>query len=215
MKIYSINGGQLFEDTESNTLACCLEKAVHQRAYLRGANLRGANLKGANLEGANLEGANLRGANLEGANLGWAILGGANLGWANLGGANLKGANLRGANLEGANLPNFLIVPEIGSFYAYKKLKEGVVVKVFIPSKAKRTNSLIGRKCRASELKVVKVVENPYGVELPIGSTNQGHYMQYQIGEIFKADSFDSDIRIECTHGIHFFMTLREAQEWN
>lgn len=125
--------------------------------------------------------------------------------------ANLEGATLKGANLEGANLPHFLITPEIGSFYAYKKLSGGVIVKVFIPSKAKRTNSLIGRKCRASEVKVVKVVKGE--ITSPIRSTHYGEPI-YQVGAVVKADKWDGDIRIECTNGIHFFMTLKEAEEW-
>lgn len=46
-----------------------LEKAVEQKANLRGANLRGADLGGADLGGANLSGANLRGADLSGKKL--------------------------------------------------------------------------------------------------------------------------------------------------
>ncbi len=33
-------------------------------------------------------------------------------------------------------------------------------------------------------------------------------------GKTGKADKFDGDIRKECTNGIHFFMTEREAKEW-
>lgn len=170
-----------------------------------------ANLEGANLEGANLERANLRWANLEVANLEVANLERANLEVANLRGANLRGANLERANLEGAVLPHFLITPEEGGFYGFKKLSGGVIVKVYIPSKAKRTNSLIGRKCRASEVKVVSVVEGV--INSPIKSTHFGDAVYY-VGAVVKADKWDGDIRIECTHGIHFFMTLKEAREW-
>ncbi len=38
--------------------------------------------------------------------------------------------------------------------------------------------------------------------------------MYYYKGAIVEADSFDDDIRLECTNGIHFFMTKEEAEEW-
>jgi len=195
-------------------------------ANLRGANLRGADLRGANLEGANLIGADLEGANLIGANLRGANLRGANLRGANLEGANLIGADLRGADLRGADLigadlrgadligadlrraklPYFIITPETGSFYAWKKTTCGVI-KIQIPAKAKRTNSLIGRKCRAEYIKVISGEG--------IGGTGPNYNGKiYNKGETIKADSFDDDIRIECTHGIHFFMTKEEATNW-
>lgn len=37
----------------------------------------------------------------------------------------------------------------------------------------------------------------------------------YVVGEVTRPDSFNDDIRIECSNGIHFFITLREAQEYN
>ena len=49
----------------------------------------------------------------------------ADLRHADLSDADLSGANLRWADLENVrNMPCFQIVPEIGPFYAFKKLKE-------------------------------------------------------------------------------------------
>lgn len=142
-----------------------------------------------------------------------AVKKGANLKGAFLQGAFLYSANLKGAFLKGAFLPHFLITPETGDFFAFKKLSNNVVVKVLIPAHAARTNSLIGRKCRASEIKVVEVVEGEIPEGVKIKSTTYGDAV-YAVGETVKADKWDGDIRVECTHGIHFFMTLREAQEW-
>ena len=142
----------------------------------------------ANLYGANLEGANLKGANLYGANLY---------------GANLEGANLEGANLEGANLPHFQICPEEGDFIAWKKVKGGVL-KLLVPKEAKRTSSLVGRKCRAE---FVVVLEGS-------GVSNHDGKTQYAPGMTVYPDKYDDDIRVECTSGIHFFMTKREAEEY-
>ena len=144
-----------------------------------GADLRGANLRGANLWGVDLRGVDLRGADL-------------------------RGVDLRGADLRDAKLSPFLIVPEEGSFIAFKKVDTGVI-KIMIPDDAKRTSTLVGRKCRASHILVLE------------GSGKSQTYTQntleYKEGEIVIADSYDDDIRVECTNGIHFFMTRKEAEE--
>ena len=195
----------------------CVEAAVKKKANLSRANLSGANLSWANLSGANLSGANLSGANLSGANLSWANLSWANLSRADLYKANLSGANLSEANLSRADLseanlsradlPHFQIAPEEGGFYAWKKTTKGVI-KIYIPADAKRTSSLIGRKCRASH---IKVISGP-GCG-GTGPNNPG--LIYKKGEIVYADSYDDSICVECTHGIHFFMTKKEAEDWN
>ena len=173
-------------------------------ANLQYADLEGANLQGAKLRGANLRDANLRDANLRGAYLGGANLRDANLRGAYLGGANLGGANLEDADLEGAKLSDFQIVPQEGSFIAYKKVNTGVI-KLLIPEDAQRTSTLVGRKCRAS---YVKVLEGS-GVSLTYLTK-----LEYKEGEFVYPDKYDDDIRVECTHGIHFFMTKKEAENW-
>jgi len=188
-------------------------------ADLHGANLADANLTGANLTDAYLRGAYLHDANLAGANLACADLHGANLADANLHGAYLTDAYLRGAYLHGANLadanlhgayltdaylPHFQICPEEGDFVGWKSLKGGVICKVLIPAEAKRTSSLVGRKCRSE---FVKVLEGE-GVDRHTGK------LKYAPGKIVRPDSFDDNIRVECSHGIHFFVTRREASQW-
>jgi hypothetical protein len=176
---------------------------IEPYANLRGADLRGANLSCANLRGANLYGADLRGANLEGSNLSCANLGGADLEGADLEGANLRGANLEGANLRGAKLPHFQI-PQEESLIVWGK-KAGTLVKMSVPPDAKRTATPTGRKCRAE---FVFVIEGEAVVER-YGTTT--HYIP---GQMTYPDSYDDDIRVECTHGIHFFLTREEAEEW-
>ncbi|HJQ13063.1 MAG TPA: pentapeptide repeat-containing protein [Gemmatimonadaceae bacterium] len=178
-------------------------------ANLGGANLRGAYLGGAYLGGANLGGANLRGANLGGANLCDADLGGANLRGADLGGANLRGAYLGGADLRGADLPVFSHVPDTGRFIGWKKLADGVIAKLEIPASAQRTSSLVGRKNRASKAKVLWLSNNAKAAT----SRHDGSVV-YRVGEYVTPDSYDPDIRVECTHGIHFFITRAEAEAY-
>ena len=186
-------------------------------AILSGANLRGADLSRANLSGAVLSHADLSCANLSCAKLSNASLNCADLSGADLNGANLSNANLSRAILSGAIkdaktiLPHYRIAPEVGSFIAFKKLRNNVVATLEIPAEAKRTSSLIGRKCRAEFAKVVALSSNAvvgYAKHWPSG------VFPYHVGEIVRPDSFDDDIRLECANGIHFFMTRREAEEY-
>jgi hypothetical protein len=162
-------------------------------ADLRGANLSGANLADANLSGANLADADLRGADLYGANL--------------------RGADLYGANLRGAkDIPDMVcaqtsIVPEHGSFVGWKKCRDGVLVKLQIPASAKRSNAT-GRKCRASKVKVLDVI----GAEVAESRHRAG--FTYKKGQTVIPDLFDDDRWVECSSGIHFFITRLEAEQY-
>ena len=118
--------------------------------------------------------------------------------------ADLRDANLRGADLRGANLPHFQICPEEGDFIGWKKLANGVVAKLLIPADAKRTSSIVGRKCRAE---FVKVIEGE-------GASRHDFVTKYAPGMVVHPDKYDDDIRVECTSGIHFFITRKEAEEY-
>lgn len=131
----------------------------------------------------------------------------ADLSGADLCGADLSRANLSGADLSGANLPPYMICPEEGAFIAWKKVAGNArtaIVKLLIPAEAKRTSSLVGRKCRAG----FAVVLEGEGV-----STHDGKTV-YAPGLTVYPDKYDDDIRVECTSGIHFFITRKEAEDY-
>ena len=199
----------------ANLHGTILASANLEGAHLRGANFGGANFGGANLQGANLQGADLIGANLQNANLRDADFRSAELLDANLRGANLRDANLAGVDLEGAIFSeNWQIVPPMGqSFAAFKKTRDVVVLELLIPGSAQRTSSLIGRKCRTNEALVVGVA---HGVANDTGIYKSLHRMDftYEIGKTAREPAFDPDIRVECTAGIHFFLTKEEAIDY-
>ena len=229
MKILNkITGEVILENDLTSLRGANLESANLESANLRGANLEGANLRYADLEGADLRGADLRYADLGGADLRYADLRGADLRYADLRGAGLESAglgdadlrdadlryaNLESADLEGANLPHFQICPEEGSFIAFKALKGGKIAKLEIPVEAQRTSSLIGRKCRAEYAFVIAITDKN-GTEYKEGLSKHDFNFVYKVGEVVKPDSYDPDIRVECSNGIHFFMTRKEAEEW-
>ena len=203
-------------------------------ANLCGTNLYGANLYGANLYGANLCRADLRRADLRGADLCRADLNGANLYEANLCGANLYGANLYGANLYGADLYGAnlcganlygaqieehiktkffpLCCPEAGAFTAWKKLKDELIAKLYIPEDALRS-SAYGRKCRASKAVVLSIVDKS-GNEVNEGHSQYDNEFVYRVGETVEVAGFDANRWEECSSGIHFFITRQEAVDY-
>jgi hypothetical protein len=206
---------------DANLQVANLRDAYLQGANLRDANLRDANLQGANLrdadlQGANLQGANLRDANLQGANLQDAYLQDAYLQDAYLQGAYLQGAYLQDAYLQGAylqdalNIPDlsFTVVPSEGDIIVYKKLREGVC-KLKIPAEAKRLNAT-GRKCRAE---FAQVLELPEGCT--VGHSLHDSSFEYTVGCIVKPkEPFCEDRWNECSSGIHFFITRKEAEDY-
>jgi hypothetical protein len=101
-------------------------------------------------------------------------------------------------------LPAFQIVPERGSFTAFKRTRNGVI-RISILKDSKRTSTLIGRKCRASK---IKVLSGEYGPSLHDASFV---YAKDAVIEVF---DYDDDIRVECTRGIHFFLTEAEAKSY-
>ena len=125
---------------------------------------------------------------------------------AYLRGANLQGADLRGANLQGANLPPFQI-PQHGELRVYKKAG-GKIVHLKIPRGVARTASLIGRKCRAAGALVLAI----QGDKPVTANPHNGQPLTYTIGEMVVPDSYDPDPRVECSNGIHFFLTREEAE---
>lgn len=191
-------------------------------ANLRGADLSDSNLRGADLSDANLRGADLSDANLSGADLSDAYLRHAYLSRADLSDTNLSGADLSGADLSGADLSGvstsgntlfyWLSCPESGEFTAYKKCRDNVIVTLLITADAKRS-SATSRKCRASKA-VVIAIESSNGVALDIAHSKKDVNFKYRLGETVEVADFNEDRWVECSTGIHFFITKQEAIQY-
>ena len=212
IQIKSIFGKLLFEfEKENNTIKDTVEEAVKNGANLYRASLDGANLDRANLSGASLYRASLDRANLDGANLYRASLDGASLNGASLDRANLDGASLDRANLSRISKLN-TIVPE-GELIVWKALQNGLIVKLIIPAKAKRVNAIGSRKCRFEYAIVDAIYDGKKKVKQGRGIFNREFI--YEVGKEVRPDKFDPDSRVECSHGIHAFITRLEATEYN
>jgi hypothetical protein len=178
--------------------------SVSVKETLLAAIAAGADLRSADLRGVDLQDTNLRGANLQDADLRGAYLRGANLQDADLRGANLQDANLRDVDLRGAKgLDTFVIAAE-GILIGYKKLANGKIAMLRIPAKAKRVNAYGSRKCRAEYAVVIS----------GSGPSQHDSTFMYAKGKKIVPDSYDPDPRVECSHGVHFFITKSEAEAY-
>ena len=151
-------------------------------------------------ESANLSDADLRGANLSDANLRYA----------DLRGANLSDANLSGIKYNETTSFFALQCPEKGSFVAYKKCENRLIVELLITEDAKRSSATT-RKCRASKAKVISItnVESTETFEQAVSQHDRRFV--YKVGETVEVENFDTDRWNECSTGIHFFITRQEA----
>ena len=92
--------------------------------------------------------------------------------------------------------------------------RSGSIAKLEIPARAKRTCNLLGRKCRAEYVKTLKIWDRD-GKEIKSAQNGTSdNKILYTVGKITRADKFDDSVFVDCSHGIHFFLTKREAEEW-
>ena len=213
----NLRGANLFSATLCNAdlRNASLRSADLHNADLRDADLRDANLRDADLCNADLSGANLGSVNLRSADIRDADLCNTILCYADLRGANLRGANLCNADLSSAkNIPfTPTYLPE-GEFIGWKKLPNGIMVKLKILEDSKRSRAN-GDKCRCDKALVLEFQN--------IDSTpsNEKEYTSnvyaectYKVGEIVYSDSCDDNRWNECSHGIHFFIVRQSAVDY-
>lgn len=179
-------------DLSGNDLTCCI--------------LRGCDLSGSNLSGCNLRGSDLRNSDLSYARL-HCDLGGSDLRGCDLGGCNLEYSNLAFATLdENEKIRKGIILKE--PMIGYKKCRNHIIVKLEIP-KGAIVFSINNKQCRTNKAKVVYISNgNKEAV------SGYDCCFIYKLGEEIEIEDFDLEYNIECTTGIHFFKTIKEAEEY-
>lgn len=149
----------------------------------------------------------------------------------------LRGASFRFSDLTDADFPNateadingidltyiigkdkiegYLILPE-GDIIGYKKViskgKGDAIAKLLISSDARRFKSYSGI-CRCEKAKVLSITTLK-GVSLKSAHSiynSSDCPLWYKVGEIAIPDLFDPNPFKECSNGIHFFLTEKEA----
>jgi hypothetical protein len=94
-------------------------------------------------------------------------------------------------------------LPE-GAIIGYKKLADGSIAKLRIPAAAKRVNAYGSRKCRAEYAFVLSST----------GACARRNGTKYPKRGKIVPDKYDPDPRVECSHGINFFITEQEAKDY-
>ena len=134
--------------------------------------------------------------------------------YADLRSANLYGADLYGADLSGADLDEKehirkgIVVQN--KLTGWKKCQNGVLVKLEIP-KGAFVFCINGSKCRTNVAKIVKIE----GGDGKIAISSYDKNFVYKLGKTIRIDDFDCIYNVECSTGIHFFRTKKEASECN
>ena len=182
------------------------------------ANLSNVNFYSSQLVNVLLDDCNLQNANLKNANLERASLRRVNLTYADIRGAKLYAAVLENAILDNIifddKTENFRIhCPEQGAFVAYKKGLDNLIIKLLIPSDAKRVSSTLNC-CRCDKAKVLEI-KNFEGTKFfdEAWSTVAENFC-YKLGERVYAENFNEYRWYDSTGGIHFWMTEDEAKAY-
>ena len=160
---------------------------------------------------ADLTDADLSGANLTRANLRFAVLTRANLTDANLSGVDLINSELEYADLTDTILDEneqcrkgiVLTEPMIG----YKNSNECKIITLEIPIGAK-VFSINNKKRRTNKAKVIDMQG-----ETELSSIHDIDF-KYHVGDEIEIEDFDDNYNVECSTGIHFFLTREEAENF-
>jgi len=72
----------------------------------------------------------------------------------------------------------------------------------------------VSRKCRASKAKPLTIINASDNKIESCECWDTSYKFVYKVGKMAIPDSYDDDIRVECSNGIHFFITKKEAEEW-
>ena len=177
-------------------------------ADFRDANFIGAKFCDAKFIGAIFHCANFRDANFIGANFIGADFRDANFHDANFCDANNINEVISFANI--ANTALCMQCPEEGSFIGFKKVVGGIV-KLRVTESAKRSSATT-HKCRCSEAEVLEI-QNRDGTKSERTSVSSKYDCNfiYSVGTIVSVPDFNDDRWVECSRGIHFFMSRQEA----
>ena len=214
-----------------------LESSNLYKADLSDADLSNSDLSGCCLMNAELDFAYLDHANLTNSNLSYASLRSAHLYGANLSNAVIEYADFTNSDITKASFDNAIgnnieyrkgkILSE--SIIGYKKCKSNrkygcfVIVTLEIPKDA-IVFSINGGKCRTNKAKVISInsvidesseFNRAYSLSsitpINFNYSCEDLYLSYYKGDEINIKNFNCQYNVECSNGIHFFMTKEEA----
>lgn len=174
------------------------------------------------------------GANFTACNLAGARFNNCDFTRASFNAANFADASFTNSCIFSEDIENYVppIVPDEGDIVGWKKallvnnqyasddsttIIDECIVKLLIPSGTRRS-SAFGRKCRAEYAEVLEL-QTLDGEPLDIPNYEEvvsmfDNSFIYKVGEPVKPCFYDKDRYHECSYGIHFFITRKEAVEY-
>lgn len=147
--------------------------------------------------------------------------------------ADLRGCNLSYANCDGTIFTSSLLIdanlealkdtertvhfrmscPETGYFFGYKKCFNDKMVKLLIPSDAKRCSST-SNACRCDKAITVAIMNKDKTGFYTEATSFVDENFTYRLGEMSYADSYHEDRWLDSSNGIHFWMSFEEALKY-
>ena len=180
--------------------------AVFRCVDFRGADFRCVDFSGVDFHGADFRCVDFRDAHFYGSSFHSSNFRGADFYDSSFRGADFSDADFNGADFYGTAL--CMQCPSEGSFIGWKKVN-GALIKLQITPNAKRSSATT-HKCRCSEALVLEID----GGAMQQITSNSYAPITYKVGELVHPDSFDDDRWNECSHGIHFFISRHNAEEY-
>lgn len=193
--------------------------ASFDQAIFNDVDFRKSKLQGATFFGASLSYSHFANADLTGTLFDRAELSGVNFRDTDLSTVSFKQATWRDAEIDSRQISPVLIrsiplcCPEQGAFIGWKRLANDRIAKLVITENSKRS-SAFGRKCRASQVLVVKITSVDGSEEFDYGVSMYNPRFIYNVGSFATVSDFDDDRFHECASGIHFFITRQEAVDY-
>lgn len=131
----------------------------------------------------------------------------------NFTGTQIKNLDISKIDWDDLTIGLAMACPEEGAFIGFKKAKYHggqALIKLLIDKDSLRSSATT-RKCRCSKATVLEIISLTNGRNLKYALSCCDKNFKYEIGKIVKAKDFNTNRWIECSTGIHFFITKQEA----
>lgn len=180
-------------------------------------DISGLSMRGKNLINSSFEFCDMRDMDLRGTDLTGSYLYGNDLSGSDMSGSSLTGAYVDDVKMESVTGAPSMTCPEKGKFTGWKVVRENwmpYLIELEIPEDARRS-SATGRKCRCDKAFVKSITDMQTGKRRRSVTNLNFHVTEYTVGKYVFPDSFDDNRWNECSNGIHFFMTKKEAKDYS
>jgi len=178
------------------------------------ANFRSADFSYANFRSADFSSADFRYADFSSADFRSVDFSSADFRSADFSSADFSSADFSSADFRSA-IFNYRITPEVGKFIGWKKT-QNKIIKLEIQNAKNVSGGLVSRKLRTDKVKVLQIqtLDGKKCNDKNIPSDYNSNFI-YIVGQIAIEPDFIKNDLIECSNGIHFFLTRDEAVKYN